>query len=90
MNENKDLFHNMATAQVATLSSMDNIVSEGLSDRPMIIMFSPQCEDPMDYQIMAEDQVEHTGQDSSESEGDSKNNTDSEQLKVSICVLHCV
>ena len=74
------------TTQVVTISSMDDIVSEVLRHRPMILVFSPQCEDPMDYQIMAEDQVEHTGQDSSASEGDSKNSTNSEQLKVNICV----
>ena len=77
------------TAQVVTISSMDDTFNEELSDRPMILVFSPQCEDPMNYQTMAEDQVVHTGQDSSESEGDSKINTDSEQLKVSICVCMC-
>ena len=69
---------------------MDDTFNEELSDRPMILVFSPQCEDPMNYQTMAEDQVVHTGQDSSESEGDSKISTDSEQLKVSICVCICV
>ena len=78
------------TAQVVTISSMDDTFNEELSDRPMILVFSPQCEDPMNYQTMAEDQVVHTGQDSSESEGDSKISTDSEQLKVSICVCMCV
>ena len=68
---------------------MDGIFNEELSNRPMIVVFSPQSEDPMNYQTMAEDQVVHTGQDSSESEGDSKSSnysTGSEQLKVSICV----
>ena len=69
---------------------MDDIFSEELSDIPMIVVFSPQCEDTMNYQTMAEDQVVHTGQDSSEFEGDSNNSTDFEQLKVSICVFVCV
>ena len=66
---------------------MDDIFNKELRHRPMILVFSPQCEDPMNYQTMAEDQVVHTGQDSSESEGDSKSSnysTGSEQFKVRI------
>ena len=69
-------------AQVVTVSLVDDgIFNEELRHRPMIFVFPPQCEGPMSYQTMAEDQVVHTGQDSCESERDS---TDSEQLKVSI------
>ena len=76
------------TTQVVTgakLSSMDDgTLSEQLRHRSMICVFPPQCEGPMSYQTMAEDQVVHTGQDNSESERDNINSTDSEQLKVSI------
>ena len=51
----------------------------------MICVFPPQCEGPMSYQTMAEDQVVHSGQDNSESERDNIiKSTVSEQLKVSI------
>ena len=76
------------TTQVVTsakFSSMnDNTFSEQLRHRSMICVFPPQCEDPMSYQTMEEDQVLHTGEDSSESERDNINSTGSEQLKVSI------
>ena len=77
------------TIQVFTsvnFSSMDDgIFIEESRHRSMICVFPPQCEGPMSYQTMAEDQVVHTGQDSSEAERDgSKINTRSEQLKVSI------
>ena len=51
-------------------------------------MFSLESEGPMSYQTMAEDQVVHTGQDSSESERDSSKNSTSgsEELKVSIYI----
>ena len=75
-------------SQVFTISSMDDdTFSEQLRHRSMICVFPPQCEGPMSYQTMAEDQVVHTGQDSSdssESERDSKNGNGSEQLKVNI------
>ena len=72
-------------AQVVTISSVDDgIFNEELRHRSMIIMFAPQCEGPMSYQTMAEDQVVHTGQDSYESERESKSSTDSEQLKVNV------
>ena len=82
-------------AQVFTsvsFSSMDDdIFNEELRHRSMIIVFPPQCEGPMSYQTMAEDQVVHTGQDSSESERDSKSSTGCEQLKVSsVCVCVCM
>ena len=83
-----DISKNIATAQVVTsvkFSSMnDGIFNEELSHRSMICVFPPQCEGPMSYQTMTDDQVVHTGQDSSESERDSKSSTDSEQMKVSI------
>ena len=75
------------TPQVVIISSMDDgIFSEQLRHRSMICVFPPQCEGPMSYQTMAEDQVVHTGQDNSESERDiySENSNGSEQLKVSI------
>ena len=73
------------TTQVFTISSVDNgILIEQLRHRSMIFVFPPQCEGPMSYQTMAEDQAVHTGQDSSESERESTNSTGSEQLKVSI------
>ena len=84
-----DISKNIATAQVVTsvnISSMnDGIFTEELRYRSMIFVFLPQCaEGPVSYQTIAEDQVVHTGQDSSEYERDSKSNTGSEQLKVSI------
>ena len=76
------------TTQVVTsakFSSMDNdTFNEQLRNRSMICVFPPQCEGPMSYQTMAEDQVVHTGQDSSESERDNINSNGSEQMKVSI------
>ena len=75
------------TAQVFTsmnCSMGDGIFNKELQHRSMISMFPPQCEGPMSYQTMAEDQVVHTGQHSCESERDSENSTDSEQLNVSI------
>ena len=78
------------TTQVVTsekFSSMDDgIFSEQLRHRSMIIVFPSQCEGPMSYQTMAEDQIVHTGQDNSESdhERDNINGIGSEQLKVSI------
>ena len=76
------------TTQVVTsakLSSMDNgTFSEQLRHRSMICVFPPQCEGPMSYQTMAEDQVVHTGLDNSESERYNIKSTGSEQLKVSI------
>ena len=75
------------TPQVVIISSMvDGIFNEQLRHRSMICMFPPQCEGPVSYQTMAEDQVAHTGQDNSESERDtySENSNGSEQLKVSI------
>ena len=75
------------TTQVVTSSNSmdDDIFNEELRHRPMVFVFPPQCEGPMSYQTTAEDQVVHTGQDNSESETDnSKINTCSEQLKVSI------
>ena len=70
------------TTQVVTsakFSSMDDgTFSEQLRHRSMICVFPPQ------YQTMAEDQVVHTYQDSSESERDNIHSTGSEQLKVSI------
>ena len=75
-------------AQAVTIGSMDDgIFNNQLRYRSMICVFPPQCEGPMSYQTMAEDQVVHTGQDSSdssESERDSENGNGSEQLKVSI------
>ena len=48
-------------AQVVTVSSVDDgIFSEELRHRSMIFVFPPQCEGPMSYQTMAEDQVVHT------------------------------
>ena len=76
------------TTQVVTsvkFSSMnDGNFNEQSRHRSMICVFPPQCEGPMSYQTMAEDQVVHTGQDRSESEIDSINSTGSEQLKVGI------
>ena len=71
-------------AQVVTVSSVNDIFNEELRHRSLISVFPPQCEGPISYQTMPEDQVVHTGQDNSESERDSKNSTDSVQLKVSI------
>ena len=85
-----DISKNIATmtqvvASVKFSSMDDGIFNEKLRHRSMIIVFVPQCEGPMSYQTMAEDQVVHTGQDSSESEREnSKNSTGSEQLKASI------
>ena len=83
-----DISKNIATTQVVTsvkFSSMDDgIFNEELRHRSMIIVFPPQCEGPVSYQTMTDNQVVHTGQDSSESERDSKSSTDSEQMKVSI------
>ena len=62
----------------------DGNFNEELRHRSMIIVFPPQCEGPMSYQTMAEDQVVHTSQDSSEFDSDSRNSNGSEQLKVSI------
>ena len=72
--------------QVFTISSMDDgNFTEELRHRPMLIVFPPQCEGPMSHQTMAEDQVVHTGEDSSEFDSDSrKYSNGSEQLKVSI------
>ena len=76
------------TTQVVTsakFSSMDDgTFSEQLRHKSMIIVFPPQCECPMRYQTMAEDQVVHTSQESSEFDSDSRNSNGSEQLKVSI------
>ena len=82
------------TTQVITSAKFslmdDDTFNEELRNRSMICVFPPQCEGPMYYQTMAEDQVVHTGQDSSESERDNINSTGSEQLQVSICVCVCV
>ena len=62
------------TAQVVTISSVDDgILNE--RHRPMIFMFSPQCEDPMSYQTMLGDEVVHADQNSSKSERASMNGT---------------
>ena len=62
----------------------DGTFNEELRYRSMICVFPPQCEGPMSYQTMAEDQVVHTGQDSSEFDSNNRNSNGSEQLKVSI------
>ena len=68
-------------AQVVTISSVDDsILNE--RHRPMIFMFSPQCEGPMNYQTMLGDKVVHADQNSSKSERASINGTGSEELKV--------
>ena len=62
------------TAQVVTISSVDDgILNE--SHRPMIFMFSPQCEGPMSYQTMLGDEVVHADQNSSKSERANMNGT---------------
>ena len=71
--------------QIFTISSMDDgNFNEELRHRSIICVFPLQCEGPMSHQTMAEDQVVHTGQDSSEFDSDSRNSNGSEQLKVSI------
>ena len=64
--------------QVFTISSMDGgDFNEELRHKSMIIVFPLQCEGPMSYQTLAEDQVVQTGQDSSEFDSDSRNSNDS-------------
>ena len=89
-----DILKNIATAQVVASVKFslvdDGIVNEEIRHRSMIFAFPPQCEGPMSYQTIADDQVVHTDQDSSESERDSKSSTGSEQLNVSINICICV
>ena len=65
--------------QVFTISSMDDgNFNEELRHRSIIIVFPLQCEGPMGYQTMAEDQVVHTVQGNSEFDSDSRNSNGSE------------